>query len=299
MNALRDGRVIVNYRRQMEVESPEGERVLCITRGRRLQPVCGDRVRWRPAADGTGVIEAIRERSSLLFRYDTRRREQPLAANLDRMLIVSAPEPALDPFLIDKYLVAAEAIGVIPRIVVNKADLIGEPARFDTLLADYAAIGYEGLQVSAENGLGMTRLIRDLAGHTGVLVGASGTGKSSILQALLPGTEIRTGEISTARGEGRHTTTRTTLYHLPDGGELIDSPGVRDFMLWPMSVGELRGHFPEFREPAAQCRFNDCTHREEPGCGVRSALDAGRISKRRYDSYRGLAKIMEAQYRSY
>lgn len=299
MAALREGRVIVNYRRQMDVETPEGERVTCLTRGRRLQPVCGDRVRWREQADGTGVIEEILPRHSLLFRYDPRRQRQPLAANLDRMIIVTAPEPRLEPFLIDKYLVAAEAIGVRPLIALNKLDLLEDGRAYAGLLSEYEALGYPTLRLSAARGEGVQALAEALRDHRAVLVGASGTGKSSILQALLPGVDIRTGEISRARGEGRHTTTRTTLYALPGGGELIDSPGVRDFMLWPMPVTELREHFVEFREPGRACRFNDCTHREEPGCGVRAAVERGAIPRRRYDSYRGLAKIMEAQYQAY
>jgi len=125
------------------------------------------------------------------------------------------------------------------------------------------------------------------------------TGISSLASALLGDSAIRTGAISAARGEGRHTTTTTTLYHLPEGGDLIDSPGVRDFMLWPMPVTELKRHFVEFREPAAQCRFNDCIHLNEPGCAVRSALSSGAISQQRYDSYQGLVKIMQAQYQAY
>ncbi|HET9680105.1 MAG TPA: ribosome small subunit-dependent GTPase A, partial [Gammaproteobacteria bacterium] len=142
-------------------------------------------------------------------------------------------------------------------------------------------------------------MIKTLADHTSVLVGASGTGKSSLLKSLLPDIDVRIGDVVAARDEGRHTTTRTTLYHLPGSGDLIDSPGVRDFMLWPMPVEQLRDYFIEFRSFAGQCRFSDCNHLHEPGCAIQAAVDSGTISQRRYDSYTGLAKIMQAQYREY
>ncbi|HET9680284.1 MAG TPA: GTPase RsgA, partial [Gammaproteobacteria bacterium] len=158
---LKTGRVIVNFRRQSDIETDDGAIVNCMTKGRRLQPVCGDIVQWRPLDDNghednnRGVIEAIEPRRSLLFRYDPRKQQQPLAANLDQLLIVSAPQPTLEPFLIDKYLVAAEAINVTPVIVLNKIDLLTAPDQYNGLLAEYQQLGYTTLQVSAENGTGM------------------------------------------------------------------------------------------------------------------------------------------------
>lgn len=298
---MQEGLVIVNYGRQVVVENGAGTRTECLVKGRKLQPVCGDRVRWQTLADGTHVIGEVLPRKSLLFRYDSRHQQQPLAANLDQLLIVTAPEPALETFLLDKYLVAASATDLEPVIVLNKSDLLEaaqdpEPER---LLNEYAELGYRGLRISALRKNGFVALNAVLRDRTSALVGASGTGKSSIVKSLLPGEDIRIGEISTARDEGRHTTTRSTLYHLAGGGDLVDSPGVRDFMLWPMPVAELRRHFVEFREPALRCRFADCAHLNEPGCAVLMAVDKGAILKRRYDSYQGLVKIMAAQYRAY
>lgn len=295
------GIVIINYSRQVVVEDNSGQRHNCLVKGRRLQPVCGDRVTWTTQADGANIINTILPRRSLLYRYDARRQQQPLAANLDQLLIITAVEPALEPFLLDKYLVAAEALAIRPVIVLNKIDLL-TPAQHESLrgiLQSYAALDYRLLELSANTGSGLDALKIALQGKCSALVGASGTGKSSLASALLGDAAIRTGAISAARGEGRHTTTTTTLYHLPEGGDLIDSPGVRDFMLWPMPVTELKRHFVEFREPAAQCRFNDCIHLNEPGCAVRSALSSGAISQQRYDSYQGLVKIMQAQYQAY
>lgn len=300
---LQTGQVIVNFRRQSDIETSDGAVINCITKGRRLQVVCGDYVQWRPLDNDKdtqrGVIEAIEPRKSLLFRYDQRRQQQPLAANLDQMLIVSAPQPLLEPFLIDKYLVAAEAINVTPVIVLNKIDLLEAPEQYDSLLTEYHQLGYATLKVSAEKQTGKSAMTELLANHTSVLVGASGTGKSSLLKSLLPDADVRIGDVVAAREEGRHTTTRTTLYHLPDSGNLIDSPGVRDFMLWPMPVEELRDYFIEFRAYTGECRFNNCNHLHEPGCAIKAAVSNGAISQRRYDSYTGLAKIMQAQYREY
>jgi len=292
------GRVIVNFRRHSIVEDAAGERHECLLKGRRLKPVCGDWVDWQQLPDGTNIIEAIEPRRSVLQRYEGRKGAQVLAANVDRLLIVTAPVPMLDTFLLDKYLVAADALGITPVILFNKVDQV--PAEswplFEETLDEYRDIGIEVRILSALEQRGVPELQTALENHTGVLVGASGTGKSSIAAALLPHAGIETGMVSHASGEGRHTTTRTTLFHLPGSGELIDSPGVRDFILWPMPVRELREHFVEFREPARHCRFADCTHLNEPGCAVQDALEEGEILLRRYDSYRGLAKIMQNQY---
>lgn len=290
-----EGLVIVNYSRHAVVETPDGRRITCLVRGKRQQPVCGDRVRWRPLPEGGGLIQEILPRRTELFRHDLRGRRQTLVANLDRLFVVCAPQPPCEPFLLDKYLVAASALGVEAVLLLNKRDLLDEmpdPA-LDALLEEYRGIGYTVMRVSARTGTGMAELRDAARGHLNVLVGPSGAGKSSLIRALLPGIEIETGELSDATGEGRHTTTRTTLYHLPEGGDLVDSPGVRDFMLWPMPVVELRAHFPEFRWHASGCRFADCTHRREPDCAVKQAVEAKAIPRRRYESYLGLARIME------
>lgn len=299
------GTVIVNFRRHIIVEDESGAEVSCVLRGRQMKPVSGDRVRFSLTQQGEGVIESIEARETVIERYDNKRQRSALAANVDRVLVVAALEPTLETFTIDKYLVAVEASGAKPVIVINKIDMADDFVMewLLELAAEYRDIGYPTLLISTENDSGMDELRTALQGHTAVLVGPSGVGKSSIVSKLLPELEIRIGEISTAHHDGKHTTTRTTLYHLPEvsdgGGNLIDSPGVREYRLWPMPVKELAQLFPEFRERAGKCRFADCVHRAEPGCAVREAVDKEEILLRRYEAYLGMAEIMDRQYSAY
>lgn len=285
-----NGLVIVNYGKSLLIEDGDGELVRCVPR-RSLDPiVCGDRVSWEPAGDGTGVVTRIKTRDSVLNRADDENRARPLAANLDQIVIVAAAEPALDEFLVDKYTVAAELVGVQPLLVINKTDLIDCTARaaLEQRVADYAAIGYRVLFTSALKTTGMPELELALTGKTSILVGQSGVGKSSLIKRLLPQLDITIGMLSEASGQGRHTTTATTLYHLPCGGKLIDSPGVRDFRLGHAPPGELEFGFREFRNYLGQCKFNNCRHLSEPECAVASAAQQDRISPRRLESYRQL-----------
>ncbi|MDX1453915.1 MAG: ribosome small subunit-dependent GTPase A [Gammaproteobacteria bacterium] len=295
------GTVIVNYRRHVDVETADGSVLPCVVRGRQLKPVSGDRVEYSLTQQDEGVIENILERETVLERFDSSRKRSALAANVDRVLVVVALEPMLESFTVDKYLVAVEASGAEPVIVINKVDLADEMVMdwLQEFTEEYRDIGYPSILLSTESGEGMKALEDALQNHTAVLVGPSGVGKSSIAQHLLPDNDIKVGEISAARQEGRHTTTRSTLYHLANGGRLIDSPGVREYRLWPMPVRELAGLFPEMRERANNCKFADCVHRAEPGCAVRAAVDAEEILLRRYEAYLGMAEIMDRQYKEY
>lgn len=289
------GRVIVNYGRHMTVETGAGELVECRLKGRSLRPVCGDVVSAERLTEGAGWITEIQKRDSLLVRQDARLGQQPLAANVDRMIVVVAPKPALDTAMIDRYLAAAEILKIPPIILLNKVDLIddAQAALSEQVLSEYDGIGYTILRTSVISGKGLRTLSESLRTHIGVVVGQSGTGKSSLLKALVPGAEIRIGEISNATDEGRHTTTVSALYHLPDGGDLIDSPGVRGFQLWPMPARELAGGFVEFHAYLGRCKFSDCSHLHEPGCSIIAAVENTVISRRRYESYRTLS--MQAQ----
>jgi ribosome biogenesis GTPase len=285
-----NGLVIVNYGKSLLIEDSDGELVRCVPR-RSLAPiVCGDRVIWEPAGDGTGVVTRIVTRDSVLNRADDENRTRPLAANLDQIVIVMAAEPAPDEFLVDKYTVAAELIGIQPLLVINKIDLPNSTARatLEQRVADYTAIGYRVLFTSALKTTGMPELEQALTGKTSILVGQSGVGKSSLIKRLLPEQDITIGMLSEASGQGRHTTTATTLYHLPCGGMLIDSPGVRDFRLGNAPPGELESGFREFRNYLGQCKFHNCRHLSEPGCAVAGAVQQERISPRRLQSYRQL-----------
>lgn len=297
----REGRVIVNFSRHVLVQEDSGARVDCQIRGRKLAPVAGDRVRFAIQRSGFGVIEEILPRRTVLERHDPNKRPAPLAANVDRMCIVVAPVPAPEPYLIDKYTVAATLLGIEPVVVMNKMDMADgdDPALRDALnelVADYAELGLKAFSTSAVDGRGIETLRAALAGTTSIVVGPSGVGKSSLVKRLVPDLDLRIGEISRASGEGKHTTTRTTLFDLPGGGMLLDSPGVRDFYLWPMPIRELARGFVEFRALAPRCKFSDCTHRTEPQCAVRAAVDDGTLLTRRYEAYLGLTRIMDKQF---
>jgi ribosome biogenesis GTPase len=297
----REGRVIVNFSRHVLVQEDGGARVDCQIRGRKLAPVAGDRVRFSIQRSGFGVVEEVLPRRTVLERHDPNKRAAPLAANVDRMCIVVAPVPAPEPYLIDKYTVAAALLGIEPVVVMNKMDLADgdDPAlrdALDELVGDYAEIGLQAFSTSAADGRGIEALRAALAGSTSIVVGPSGVGKSSLVKRLVPDLDLRIGEISRASGEGKHTTTRTTLFDLPGGGMLLDSPGVRDFYLWPMPIRELARGFVEFRALASRCKFSDCTHRTEPQCAVRAAVEDGTLLTRRYEAYLGLTRIMEKQF---
>jgi ribosome biogenesis GTPase len=282
--------VIVNYGKQTLVEDSAGNLIRCVARRGLDQIVCGDEVEWLPTGEQAGVVESIAPRRSVLNRADGGNNMRPLVANIDQVIIEAAQEPALDCFLLDKYTVAAELAHTQAVIVINKSDLLTPDERRDieAQLGDYTALGYPVLFTSALRNSGIEAFADCLAGRTSILVGQSGVGKSSLIKRLLPDRDITVGRLSTASGLGRHTTTATTLYHLPCGGRLIDSPGVRDFRLGEVSAAELGSGFREFTPYLGQCRFNDCRHVSEPGCAVLAALAAGRISARRMESYRRL-----------
>jgi len=286
----RNGLVIVNYGKSLLIEDDHGKLLRCVSR-RNLDPiVCGDHVDWEPAGGGSGVVTRINDRLSVLNRTDGEKRARPLAANLEQIIIVVATEPLLDEHLIDKYTVAAELVGVPPLLVINKTDLLdgNTQQRLEQRVADYADIGYRILFASALDNTGLTELEQALTGTTSILVGQSGVGKSSLIKRLLPQQEIAIGKLSAASGQGRHTTTATTLYHLPGGGKLIDSPGVRDFHLGHATARELESGFREFRNYLGKCKFHNCRHLSEPGCTVADAAQLGHISARRLESYRQL-----------
>jgi ribosome biogenesis GTPase len=286
----RTGLVIVNYGKNLLVEETDGTLYQCVARRGLPQLVCGDSIEWIQTAEEAGVVEKLHPRRTVLHKADGRRHQRPLAANIDQVAIEAATEPAMDTFLIDKYTIAAELAGTTPLIIINKADLLTAKDRqsIETLMQEYRAIGYRYLFTSALENTGIDAFMPELTGRTSVLVGQSGVGKSSLVKRLLPEQNITVGKLSEASGLGKHTTTTTTLYHLPGGGNLIDSPGVRDFRLGEVDPGTLGNGFREFLPHLGQCRFNDCLHLSEPGCAVIEAVEAGRISERRMQSYRRL-----------
>jgi len=236
-------------------------------------------------------IEAVRPRRSTLYRSSARGRAELVAANLTLMVVVVAPQPAPDLFLVDRYLAAAASAGIDSLLLANKADQEFTPdVRLE--LTALAATGCAFLQCSAATGAGLEPLRAHLRGATVMFVGQSGVGKSSLLRQLVPGCEATVGELLKSR-EGRHTTSAAQLYALPGGGSLIDSPGVRDFAPAAEALDAGTLGFSDIARHAPDCRFADCRHLKEPDCAVRAATTAGSISPRRYESYRRLRRLRE------
>lgn len=284
------GLVISHFGQQLDIEALEGERAgdifRCHQRTNLAPLVAGDRVIWQEG-EPYGVVVANQPRSAILNRPSPFGELRPVAANIDTIIIVIAPRP--EPFanLIDRYLVAAENIGVLPVILLNKLDLVneGNSAGLEDLLSIYTKIGYTVLKTSSKSGEGMAALKQMLNRHTSIFVGQSGVGKSALINALLPGVNTLEGSLSEARDKGRHTTTAARLFHLPEGGDLIDSPGIREFGLWHMEAEQLLQGFIEFRPLLGHCRFRDCKHKKEPGCRLQEAVKSGDIDPRRMQSY--------------
>lgn len=285
------GLVITHYGPTLIVEDQDNGLHRCAVRQNLGRLACGDRVIWQLSSVGDGIVVAVAERRSLLTRPDYRGQPRPVAANLDAAAIVLAPFPAFSESLIDRYLASIAVIGVQGLLVLNKVDLLLDPLALTALtdrLEPYRRIGCPLLLASSHTAHGLDALRCWLRGRTSVLVGQSGVGKSSLIKALLPDREIRIQAVSAATGHGAHTTSVSTLYHLPDGGDLIDSPGVRSFELGEIQPGDLERGFPELAPYLGRCRFSDCRHNTEPDCALRAAVEAGGITLRRLESYREL-----------
>lgn len=283
--------IIVSAHGQRGRLETNGEILPYLVPRRGLRVVCGDRVRWTPQAPGQEVlIDDIESRENALIRPDARGRPEVLAANLDQLLVVLAPVPEPDPFVADRYLCAGTLAGCNTGLVWNKSDLDLEPPG---CVQEYRDAGYPVAATSAHSGEGLDLLCRQLAGHVSVLVGQSGVGKSSLINAIVPEAERVVGRMAASGEEGTHTTTASAMYRLPGGGRLIDSPGVREFQPLVEDPRQVQVGFPEIHDRAPGCRFMDCQHLREPDCAVRQALDSGQISERRYESYRRTRRMAE------
>jgi ribosome biogenesis GTPase len=292
-----DADVIAAYGRHLLVRNAAGAELRARPAGRKLSIVCGDRVRCEPDVKHAELlIVAVLPRRTLLARANLRGASEPVVANITQLVVVIAPLPAPDFFIVDRYLCAATAAGIAGVIAVNKSDLGNSVDAAE--LAAYAKAGYSHLACSAKGGAGLEPLKQALTGAVSVLVGQSGVGKSSMVSALLPEAEIATGDLMREE-EGRHTTTASRAYALDFGGTLMDSPGVRDFA---PAIDQLDGRtlgFPEVERLAPACRFQDCRHLQEPDCAVIAAVEDRSLLARRYESYRRLrrryADLVEAR----
>jgi ribosome biogenesis GTPase len=290
--ARQRGLVIVSHGASARVRLDDGTEVLARAAGRGLQFVCGDEVLCAcDTRHAQWQVNEVSARRSALYRSNARGRAELVAANLTLLVVVVAPLPEPDLFLVDRYLAAATSAGIGILLVANKADLEFTP---DTRveMAALVATGCMALQCSAASGAGLDELRTRLCAATVMLVGQSGVGKSSLLRALVPGAQAAVGSLLKS-DEGRHTTSAAQLYALPGGGSLIDSPGVRDFAPAPEALDARTLGFAEVAALAPQCRFADCQHLQEPHCAVRAAVEDGSISARRYESYRRLRRLRE------
>jgi ribosome biogenesis GTPase / thiamine phosphate phosphatase len=244
----------------------------------------GDIVWFRPEGEGEGIIERVEPRRGVVSRT-SRGRQHVLVANVDQLIIVtSAAEPRLKPNLIDRLLVTAEKTGVRPIICINKIDLV-DPSELMPLVGVYAQLGYDVLFASAATGLGVDRLGAQLAGAQSVVTGQSGVGKTSLLNAVEPGLDLRVQSVSEETQKGKHTTTTAELIPLSTGGYVVDTPGIRQFQLWDVIPEEVAGFYRDLRPYVSRCRFPDCTHTHEDNCAVKDAVADGWIDTRRYESY--------------
>lgn len=287
--------LVAAFGRQYEAELETSELLLCFPRAKKSVFACGDRVEIAITAPGQGVIDKLEERSSLLYREDAFK-QKLIAANLTQLIIVVAVEPSFNPELLTRCLCAAEDQELKTLIVLNKCDLADRLDEARERLAPLTAIGYEVLELSARGDV--DALARRLPGERSLLVGQSGMGKSTLTNALIPDAEARTREISAALDSGKHTTTFSRLYRLPEGGSLIDSPGLQMFGLAHLSRDALEHSFIDLRPFLGQCRFRDCRHEAEPGCLLREAAADGRIQASRFAHFLTLRSELEAALRA-
>lgn len=292
------GLVISHFGQQLDIEAlggeAKGEIHRCFQRSNLEPLVTGDEVIWQ-AGEPMGVVVSGQPRRSVLKRPNNFNELKPVAANIDTLAIVIAPYPEPHHNLIDRYLIAAELMGVRPLLVLNKIDLLNDDNRtaLKDMLALYRQVGYDTLEVSGKAALGMDALRQRLTGHTSVFVGQSGVGKSALVNALLPGVNTLEGELSHGEIKGRHTTTSARLFHLPQGGNLIDSPGIREFGLWHVEADALLTSFVEFRPYLTGCKFRDCKHEKEPGCQLLQAVQNGEITAQRVQSYQSIRSTLK------
>jgi len=287
-------KIVATFSRRMRLLLADCSVVEARIKGKKLRPVCGDRVLAEPIDNETDwLITKILQRDNSLNRPNMRGQTEVLAANVDILIVVAAGSPEPDWFIVDRYLCAAENMGVVAAVVYNKIDLDLQDPKVDEALHDYARIGYATVRCSAKSGDGIHAVGAIIDARTAIIVGQSGVGKSSIINDLMGGEQLRTAAVSDKTGEGRHTTVNSVMLDLPSGGAVVDSPGVRDYAPALESTTQVIQGFREIEKAGHDCRFANCRHLREPGCAVKAGVEDEAISARRYESYRRLLALTE------
>ena len=308
-SSTQTARVISHHGRQLFAETEDLEKIKCKIRQNLGDIACGDYVVVQQAIETENptqagdsdasqyVVVAVKERSNLLVKTGFAGAINPVAANIGQLVIVTALKPKPNPYLIDRYLTAAENLPAKALIVINKVDLVDYETKrlVDDMTALYKSIGYEVISTSIKQDIGLQALSDALSNTTSILVGLSGVGKSSIVKAILPKEEIKIGETSEATGEGKHTTTVSALYHLKCNGIIIDSPGVRDFTPINNSISEITNGFVDVRQFSGACKFSNCSHTNEPGCAMKKAVSDGLLDEQRFNNYQRLVQEFNEQ----
>ena len=286
--------VIATFSRRMRLRLARGDEVDARIKGKRIRPVCGDRVIAEPIdGESDWLITEISQRRNELTRPNMRGQVEVLAANLDYLVVVAAAEPKPDWYIVDRYLCAAELMGIGAAVVYNKTDLESGDSIASAELANYERIGYDVVNCSARDGVGTTDILELLDDRCAIIVGQSGVGKSSIINQLTGDASQRTSTVSEKTGEGRHTTVNSVMIPLPGAGHIIDSPGVRDYAPALESSTVAAQGFREITSAAQHCRFANCRHLREPGCSVKASIEDESISSRRYESYKRIINLTE------
>jgi ribosome biogenesis GTPase / thiamine phosphate phosphatase len=310
-SSTQTARVISHHGRQLFAETESLKKIKCKIRQNLGDIACGDYVVVQQATETDNqeqsaathpdasqyVVVAVKERSNLLVKTGFAGAIKPVAANIGQLVIVTALKPKPNPYLIDRYLTAAENLPAKALIVINKVDLMDYETKriVDDINELYTGIGYQVICSSIKQDIGLDALSQALSNTTSILVGLSGVGKSSIVKAILPKEEIKIGETSEATGEGRHTTTVSALYHLKDNGIIIDSPGVRDFTPINRSIDEISNGFKDIRKFSGSCKFSNCSHSNEPGCALKQAVSDGLLNEQRFNNYLRLIQEFNEQ----
>ncbi|ARB92462.1 small ribosomal subunit biogenesis GTPase RsgA [Legionella longbeachae] len=293
--ALIEGLVITRFSKHVEVEDNEGNHIRCSIRPNLETLVAGDKVIWQMEGKNQGVVVSLYPRSSLLAKPTSAGLKKPVAANITQLVIVIATKPETSWPLLDSYLVMAETLQLHAVILLNKTDLPCEPLK-EQLFGHYDNLDYPILLMNQHSSTGLEQLKQVLNHQISVFVGQSGVGKSSLIARILPHEQnIATKELSEISELGQHTTSNSRYYHLPSGGALIDSPGVREFSLWHIDMSEITRGYIEFRPYLSQCKFRNCTHKDTPHCAIIHAVTKGLISTKRYENFIKLC----AQYDSF